>query len=386
VMQEEQEPTEAHLRLTSNIGKDDDVSIGDSSFDNKEYSPDACKGTSASLQEVLDTPQEKRKAIFDSENDDDVSIGDSSFGSIESPSIREKEAPTNLMEEMESLKEKRKSLIDSDSENDVSLGDSSFDRDQSSGVASREAQTNTQEYATQSPEEERKSIFDSDSYVSESDNPTDSNNDDSTDDVVSSNLKHEHDKSLPSANVSVNEAGLKRDHEKRRVWRTKINRYASRTAIGAIQFRPKSFVKQRRERFHDLYQLGQLLGEGEFGEVFVGYPKEGGSLREERAIKVIGKERMCNGDYEVVLNEFNLLKGLTHPNILTLYGFYECDSKCYIVSELCKGGELWDELDARGSFEEADAAAFMTNLLSAVEFLQVHREYMCNVCPLLMTR
>ena len=145
-------------------------------------------------------------------------------------------------------------------------------------------------------------------------------------------------------------------------------------SLDFVQFTPKNFVEQKKEeKFDDFYELGQMLGEGEFGEVFIGYPKQGNALGEERAVKIIDKSRMYDGDYEQVINEFNLLKGLTHPNILTLYGFYEDDTNCYIVTDICKGGELWDELHERGQFAEADAAAFITHLLSAIKFLQSHK-------------
>ena len=154
---------------------------------------------------------------------------------------------------------------------------------------------------------------------------------------------------------------------------SKMDYHASCSALDFVQLAPQNFVQQKEERFGDYYELGQILGEGEFGEVFVGYPRQGGALGEERAIKIIDKSRMCDGDYEQVMNEFNLLKGLTHPNILTLYGFFEDTEKCYIVTDICKGGEMWDELHLRGSFAEEDAAAFMTNVLSAVKFLQSHK-------------
>ena len=149
--------------------------------------------------------------------------------------------------------------------------------------------------------------------------------------------------------------------------------HASCSALDFVQFAPKNFVQQSQDRFEDHYELGQLLGEGEFGSVYLGYKKQGGDLGEERAIKIIDKNRMSKGDYDHVINEFNLLKGLTHPNLLTLYSFYEDQKSCYIVTDICKGGELWDEIDARGNFDEETAASFMTHLLSAVSYLQSHK-------------
>ena len=50
------------------------------------------------------------------------------------------------------------------------------------------------------------------------------------------------------------------------------------------------------------------------------------------------------------------MKRLDHPNILKLYELYEDDKRYFLVSELCSGGELYDELAKRGKFEEEDAA------------------------------
>jgi serine/threonine protein kinase len=41
--------------------------------------------------------------------------------------------------------------------------------------------------------------------------------------------------------------------------------------------------------------------------------------------------------------EVNILSKLTHPNIMHIYEFYEDKANYYIVSELCKGGELFDD-------------------------------------------
>ena len=42
--------------------------------------------------------------------------------------------------------------------------------------------------------------------------------------------------------------------------------------------------------------------------------------------------------------ETGVLKQLDHPNIIRLYEMFEDDKKYYVVQELCKGGELYDEV------------------------------------------
>ena len=57
-----------------------------------------------------------------------------------------------------------------------------------------------------------------------------------------------------------------------------------------------------------------------------------------------------------IFSEINILKDLDHPNILKMYEFFEDEKRYYIVTDICKGGELNDEIIARGKFSEKDSA------------------------------
>lgn len=54
--------------------------------------------------------------------------------------------------------------------------------------------------------------------------------------------------------------------------------------------------------------------------------------------------------------EIDILKNLDHPNILRLYEVFEDKKYIYLVTELCQGGELFDEILKRKTFTEKDAA------------------------------
>ena len=56
---------------------------------------------------------------------------------------------------------------------------------------------------------------------------------------------------------------------------------------------------------------------------------------------------------------------MTHPNIIEIYEFYEDKANFYIVSELCKSGELFDKITEKGCFKEAEACPIMLQLVSA---------------------
>lgn len=54
--------------------------------------------------------------------------------------------------------------------------------------------------------------------------------------------------------------------------------------------------------------------------------------------------------------EMNTLRKLDHPNILKLYEVFEDSKKYFLVTEYCKGGELFEEIITRVTFSERDAA------------------------------
>ena len=50
--------------------------------------------------------------------------------------------------------------------------------------------------------------------------------------------------------------------------------------------------------------------------------------------------------------EISILKKLDHPNIIKLYEIFEDASRYYLITELCKGGELFDLVIEQGTFSE----------------------------------
>jgi calcium-dependent protein kinase len=47
---------------------------------------------------------------------------------------------------------------------------------------------------------------------------------------------------------------------------------------------------------------------------------------------------------------------LDHPNILKLYEYFEDDKNMYLITEICKGGELFDRIIEEEFFSEKVAA------------------------------
>ena len=64
------------------------------------------------------------------------------------------------------------------------------------------------------------------------------------------------------------------------------------------------------------------------------------------------KDQMSKDEQKSFQKETGVLKKLDHPNIIKLYEMFEDDRKYYVVQELCKGGELYDEVIKIGNFSE----------------------------------
>jgi serine/threonine protein kinase len=68
-------------------------------------------------------------------------------------------------------------------------------------------------------------------------------------------------------------------------------------------------------------------------------------------------------------NEIELLKSLSHPNIVQLYETLEDQSTIYLIMELVKGSDLFDISDILGTLRPSSVLALITHLLNAISYL-----------------
>ena len=118
--------------------------------------------------------------------------------------------------------------------------------------------------------------------------------------------------------------------------------------------------------FAQNYEMGTaVLGKGAFGQVKKATKISNG---EPRAVKIIDKLRMDDAERVRLKYEIDILKNLNHPNILRLYEVYENNSYIYLVTELCDGCELFDEIAQRRFFSEKEAAHVTKQILQSVAY------------------
>lgn len=127
------------------------------------------------------------------------------------------------------------------------------------------------------------------------------------------------------------------------------------------------------------YRLEQLLGEGAFSSV---YRAEDVSTGEKVAVKIINKENLSAKQLGNIQNEINIMNTLSnvggHPNILHLIEYFDTPDNCFLVLEICDGGEIFNKIIEYTYFSEPLAKHVFLQLLEAISFLHrnniVHRD------------
>lgn len=98
---------------------------------------------------------------------------------------------------------------------------------------------------------------------------------------------------------------------------------------------------------------------------------------EKVAIKVLEKDKIVDvHDVERVAREIHILKIVRHPTIVQLYEIIETEKELYLIMEYARGGELFEYIVSRKRVREKDAAKFLHQILSGVEYL--HKLGICH--------
>ena len=116
-----------------------------------------------------------------------------------------------------------------------------------------------------------------------------------------------------------------------------------------------------------------FLGKGSFGIVY-----EGCDLRSNQQVAV--KEIPCGKDSSKIdiENEAKYLNQCSHPNIMKFIDLREENPHIYLITELCKGGDLAAFMKSKGKFPEIYAQRFSVQLANGLVYLHgmsfVHRD------------
>jgi serine/threonine protein kinase len=131
----------------------------------------------------------------------------------------------------------------------------------------------------------------------------------------------------------------------------------------------------RQFALEDYYTVGEQLGIGKFSSVRVCTHNASGKTY---AVKIIDKAGIDDEEREALRTEIAVLQLVHHPHVIRLKNVFETKEKIFIVTELVKGGDLFDRIVKRRRFPESVARTLISQILEAIHYLHergiVHRD------------
>jgi calcium-dependent protein kinase len=131
------------------------------------------------------------------------------------------------------------------------------------------------------------------------------------------------------------------------------------------------------------FTLGKQLGQpGQFGMAKLCIRK---ADNKEFAVKIISKARFFHqrrhrSKYiQAFSQEIEILKSLDHPNCIRMHEVFEDDVSLFLVMDVCKGGELFERIQSKGSYSEKEAAAVIRQITEAVRYLHERKIAHCDL-------
>ncbi|OMJ81658.1 hypothetical protein SteCoe_17816 [Stentor coeruleus] len=137
----------------------------------------------------------------------------------------------------------------------------------------------------------------------------------------------------------------------------------------------KFFIHSLHGIIEDSYSVHEILGQGSFSTVRRAVHSE---TNLERAVKIVTKNSITDTQKLDISEEIEILKRLDHANIIKIIEVIEDTTKLNIITEYCKGGELFDRIMNCKTFSENAAANYMFQILSGLIHIHengvVHRD------------
>ena len=131
------------------------------------------------------------------------------------------------------------------------------------------------------------------------------------------------------------------------------------------------------------WQRGKLLGEGQFGRVFAAMDLVTGRWLAVKQVRCGGGDRSKQASAAIAQleQEIEILRPLSHPNIVHFYGCKREGSHLLIFIEYCAGGSLLATLNTFGPLSEAVLRSYAAQLLDGLDYLHsnniMHRDIKC---------
>lgn len=128
--------------------------------------------------------------------------------------------------------------------------------------------------------------------------------------------------------------------------------------------------------FRKVYQLNSKIKSGSFATVCVGTHR---ATKSKVAVKCTLRKKIQPYDDAVVYSEVGVLATLKHKYICPINDFFIQDDCYFMVMEHMDGGDLFDRLGHKSTYNEEDARDLCSKLLEAVSFLHDNNIAHCDL-------
>ena len=129
----------------------------------------------------------------------------------------------------------------------------------------------------------------------------------------------------------------------------------------------ESLVQEQKGNPSDKYIIGNKIGSGAYGTV---YEATNIIFKSKVAMKMIIKHE--NMKSELIRNEIDILKKLSHPNIVRIYEFYESTNCFYLINEHCDQGELYNYIN-KSTLNEQQLSVIFYQVFSGLCYLHENK-------------
>jgi serine/threonine protein kinase len=130
------------------------------------------------------------------------------------------------------------------------------------------------------------------------------------------------------------------------------------------QTHPYNAEQINRQPFR--WQRGEVLGQGAFGTVYLGFDLQKGTLM---AVKNLDCHEVSTRELAALENEILLMQNLRHENIVRYLGTERTKDSLSIFLEYVPGGSVRSVLDRFGMLEEGVVRVYSRQLLLGLEYL-----------------
>ena len=144
---------------------------------------------------------------------------------------------------------------------------------------------------------------------------------------------------------------------------------------------PLKYTSSSLEKdIRNFYKFKDFLGEGHFGSVRTAFKKREYSPHKLFAVKSISLKKLSEKAYRDLILEVKIISCLEHPHIVKFYETYHDNKYFHIVTELCRGNNLYMRLQKlkRKKMVEEDVKIIVLKILHAINYCHsrgvVHRD------------